>query len=1449
MKSSRTVSVSPSRIPARLVASLALALVAAGAARAADFYWDADGASSGTIGGTGAWDTSSLLWRSYNSTGTLGAWSNSGSNNDALLQGTAGTLTLNSGISVNDISVAPSSGTSYTIAGTGNLTLSGASQSVLDVASGSTLAITSGLSGLNGLTKTTAGTLILDGAGGTNGLVGGITVTGGTLQAGSATNNGASQALRSNAVNLAAGTSLTTVGTSFDLRVGALSGSGSVTPATGGAINIHALQDATFSGAVTTTGGLNLRGGGGTTQTFSGNLTGLTGTIGVNSGSTLKLSGTGDSSSGVLGSVLLATRGGTIVLDNTAGNTSNTAGRLSDSAAISFTGGGISLIGNSAGTSETVGAPAFVQGYNTISVTNNGGTGAQLTFTRTAGSWRDVSTGMVINFVGAGTGTLGSSGNNPRITSTGAPITVTGGTTAPLGMFANTATGATVGWATVNGTEWAGYGANGVVALTPNATPTIAANLASLTATSMAVFSPTATVTAAGPVTTGTLKITPNGGTTLAMGSNALTTTALMLAGTTDFAITGTSNLAGGAHKYVYVSDANTTLTMSQNMGGSNQGFTKAGLGFLSLNGTALTFTTAQNINISSGVLRGTAAALGGATSAGGAFSSINFRGGVLELSGGFSFVRAIDLAGTVSGGGVSFDGGSDRGDGGFSAIAGNATVTLVTAIGGSTAASLVWNDNAFLSNGYVLTMGSTKADSRVDFTNDIGLDSGSASTNYFAREVRVADNTGSTTDVARLSGVISGSANADLLKTGAGVLELTNTNTYAGNTLIQQGTLIATNGAAIANTSAVSLANTAGATFQLSNNETIGALSGGGTTGGNVTLQANTLTVGDQRDSTFGGVISSSGSPTSSLVKQGTGTLTLSGANTYSGNTTISGGTLALASTGSFANSPVITVGSTGSTGTVLDLTAKSAFSFDSAQTVKGIGTINIGASKTVTVAGTLAPGNSIGTNTITGNLALTGTLQSELGTPGATASAGVSDRTAVSGDLNLTGSTLQLVNNSGANSQGSAGAGAYRLATYGGTLTGTFNTITNPLSSTLHEVVSYGSGNVDLALYRQATATAPTSSVNLGNVRVGNDLTGSASITNASSDDGFSEQLKGTVTGSGTGFTGVAGGSSGTVNYSVTTSAAGVQTGTATVVLKSTGVGSYADTTLSTTSVSLSGAAYNPASAAASQTVNIKTRVDVAGTASVSLTNTGAADAPYQETLGTTGFTGITNGFTATGSATGIAGGASSSGTLAVGGTFASSGLYGGSATLGLKTEAVNSSGLGTLAITGQTVNINVTAYDLASPSFTKTSGAGNFSGLTLDFGTVSIGTTYTATLNLANASGDFRDSLGGTFAYTGSGSISSTVVDLSSIAAGSSNSFTVSFTAATAGTYTGTIRFSGLSKQANLADVQLTSQDIAITGTAIPEPSAGAALAGVGMIGVALYRRRPNAAKRAV
>ena len=126
----------------------------------------------------------------------------------------------------------------------------------------------------------------------------------------------------------------------------------------------------------------------------------------------------------------------------------------------------------------------------------------------------------------------------------------------------------------------------------------------------------------------------------------------------------------------------------------------------------------------------------------------------------------------------------------------------------------------------------------------------------------------------------------------GAAALTLSGTNTYTGTTTINAGTLTASGGSAIADTSAVVLANVAGATLNLANNETIGNLSGGGAAGGNVTLGSNTLTVNQTAATTYAGSISGTGG----LTKTGTDTLTLAGANSYTGVTDINAGTLVAA-------------------------------------------------------------------------------------------------------------------------------------------------------------------------------------------------------------------------------------------------------------------------------------------------------------------------------------------------------------------------------------------------------------------------------------------------------------------------------------------------------------------------------------------------------------------------
>ena len=102
-----------------------------------------------------------------------------------------------------------------------------------------------------------------------------------------------------------------------------------------------------------------------------------------------------------------------------------------------------------------------------------------------------------------------------------------------------------------------------------------------------------------------------------------------------------------------------------------------------------------------------------------------------------------------------------------------------------------------------------------------------------------------------------------------------------------------------IVDTSAVTI-NSTGRLDLNDNNETIGSLTGASATA-QVFLGSGTLTVGDATSTTFAGIISETGA----LVKEGTGTLTLSGVNTFTGTTTINDGSLSISADSGLGTAP----------------------------------------------------------------------------------------------------------------------------------------------------------------------------------------------------------------------------------------------------------------------------------------------------------------------------------------------------------------------------------------------------------------------------------------------------------------------------------------------------------------------------------------------------------------
>ena len=384
----------------------------------------------------------------------------------------------------------------------------------------------------------------------------------------------------------------------------------------------------------------------------------------------------------------------------------------------------------------------------------------------------------------------------------------------------------------------------------------------------------------------------------------------------------------------------NGQVIFSQNTNGTFTGavsgtgsFVKTGTGILTLAG-ANTYTGGTFIAGGGGVSissdaslgsNGSGVALGDATS----FGSITFtNGGLLQSvrafalgAGGGVFDTAgalVSLAGGLSGaGGLTKNGSGVLELAGSSSYAGPTIVnagTLRTATSGALGqGALLLSNGALVDlNGFNQTVGSIGGSGSLLLGNATLTTGGDGSSSLF-------------------SGLISGSGS--LVKTGGGTLALTAANTYTGGTRVLGGALVGTTTSLQGN-----IFNDSVVLFDQNNNGTYaGVLSGsgvlakggsgvltltgnntytGGTviTGGSISANANSLrgpivnnaslTFGGASDGVFFGSISGSGS----LLKVGTGALSLTGAQPLSGLFTIQEGTVAL--NGSYGGSMNILAG-----------------------------------------------------------------------------------------------------------------------------------------------------------------------------------------------------------------------------------------------------------------------------------------------------------------------------------------------------------------------------------------------------------------------------------------------------------------------------------------------------------------------------------------------------------
>ena len=312
--------------------------------------------------------------------------------------------------------------------------------------------------------------------------------------------------------------------------------------------------------------------------------------------------------------------------------------------------------------------------------------------------------------------------------------------------------------------------------------------------------------------------------------------------------------------------------------------------------------------------------------------------------------------------------------------------------------------------------------------------------------EGRVNTDSGVTTT---LSGVISGASGSAFSKLGAGTLVLSGVNTYSGSTNLNAGTL------------------------SVSADANLGASGGaivfnGGTLATTASFDsARNVSLGQEGrvDTAWGVTTTLSGVMTGrSISKYGTGTLVLSGANTYNGTTFLYDGTLSVSADSNLGagNGAVVLAG--GTLATTADFASARQIYFDEAN-----GLLNTASGVTTTLSGLVSGASGSSLYKIgAGTLVLSGV-------------------NTYSGNTNLNGGTLSV------SADANLGASGGAIAFNGGTLATTAS-----FDSARDIVLGAGSGAIDTAAGVTTTLSGAISGTGTFAIRGGGlvDYTGTGSV-----------------------------------------------------------------------------------------------------------------------------------------------------------------------------------------------------------------------------------------------------------------------------------------------------------------------------------------------------------------